>query len=112
MPERLQKAVDRVMFLNRDQGYMIPYAIGIVSKETGIDKSEIASAMAERRWQKKEAEDIKRTLGKKKERKQPPRASEKCRECGYDLSYREDQCPLCGVDTGWIFDISENIDEI
>jgi len=117
MQERLQKAVRRVFFLKRDQGYSIPYAIGIVSRETGIPKKEISRALHARGQQKKDIADIKRTLKHADSKEKGLRgyakgAKEKCRECGHELSYMQDKCPLCGVDTGWIFGIAENIDEI
>jgi hypothetical protein len=111
MDEKLKKAVDRVLFLHRDQNYKMPYAIGIVANETGISKKDLAAALAKRRWQKKEIQDIKRTLNQKKRNPFYP-VKEKCRECGTELSYGQDKCPLCNADTGWIFDIAEGVHEI
>lgn len=112
MPDSLQSAVDLARSFMR-QGYDGSYAIGMASKRTGLGKKEIASAMSSRRWDKREIGDIKKTLSAAKNKENLYRsATEKCRDCGADLSYKQEQCNLCGADTQWIWEIAERIDEI
>lgn len=97
MQERLNAAVERVKSLMR-QGYKAPYAIGIVANEKGLSKTDIAQAMAARRWPKPEPRPEPK-LPTPKYLDMP----ELCRECGHPLERGDKLCSLCGDDVSWIW---------